>query len=499
MPPAHIAVLGGGLTGLSSAFHLARRFPASRITLLEKEARLGGWAQSERVEVRDTEGRTANVLLEAGPRTLRPNANSVLELINLLGLRSLLLTIPRTSPLALNRFLHLPSTTGLHTLPSSLSSLLTSPFGPALLRAVMSEPFRRPNRPPGATDESLDSFLSRRFGAKVAQTFGSALVHGVYAADSRNLSIRAAFPSLWAAEERGRGSVLVGMLRGQQKVSDTKDDYDLDGVEQLMQGVSVYTFKDGIEQLPKALVKNLEQKTNVSVRTNTAVKSIRFDASTDRFDIDTPTGALHASHLVSTLPLPLLSTLVPSPTSLPHLTHNATSSVTVFNLVFSTPAPPHPPIHPPGFGYLIPCPEHGYDAPGNPGILGVVFDATPGQDGLGPGMHGVTKMTAMIGGPHPSPIPLSTPADVAKVLEVIARQLGVPSLPKPLAYRIRHHADCIPTLGVGHVERMVDLRRVLQESEAWGRGRMEVIGAGVGGVSVGDCVEAGKRVGHAWT
>ena len=78
MPPQHIAVLGGGLTGLSSAFHLSRRFPSTQITLIERQKRLGGWVRSERVVL---PGTTTSVLLEAGPRTLRPHGKSVLELV----------------------------------------------------------------------------------------------------------------------------------------------------------------------------------------------------------------------------------------------------------------------------------------------------------------------------------------------------------------------------------------------------------------------------------
>lgn len=82
MPPSHIAILGGGLTGLSSAFHLSRRFPSASITLVEKEPRFGGWVRSERVRVKDKQGNVASFVLEAGPRTLRPNAKSVLELVS---------------------------------------------------------------------------------------------------------------------------------------------------------------------------------------------------------------------------------------------------------------------------------------------------------------------------------------------------------------------------------------------------------------------------------
>jgi protoporphyrinogen/coproporphyrinogen III oxidase len=82
MPPSHIVILGGGLTGLSTAFHLSRKFPNSFLTLLEKQSRFGGWVRSERVQVKDVQGNTASVVLEAGPRTLRPNAKSVLELVS---------------------------------------------------------------------------------------------------------------------------------------------------------------------------------------------------------------------------------------------------------------------------------------------------------------------------------------------------------------------------------------------------------------------------------
>jgi len=79
--PNHVVILGGGLTGLSAAFHLARKHPTLQITLVEKSIRFGGWVRSERVEVYDSDGNRGKVLLEAGPRTVRPNAKSILELV----------------------------------------------------------------------------------------------------------------------------------------------------------------------------------------------------------------------------------------------------------------------------------------------------------------------------------------------------------------------------------------------------------------------------------
>jgi NAD(P)-binding Rossmann-like domain len=79
--PHHVVILGGGITGLSAAFHLARKHPTLRITLVEKSNRFGGWVRSDRVEVYDNNGNRGSVLLESGPRSIRPNSKSILELV----------------------------------------------------------------------------------------------------------------------------------------------------------------------------------------------------------------------------------------------------------------------------------------------------------------------------------------------------------------------------------------------------------------------------------
>lgn len=69
-----IAILGGGITGLASAYYLTKELPKAKITIYEASDRLGGWLSSNRVPVKD-----GSVLFEAGPRTLRPSANGVLS------------------------------------------------------------------------------------------------------------------------------------------------------------------------------------------------------------------------------------------------------------------------------------------------------------------------------------------------------------------------------------------------------------------------------------
>lgn len=62
-----IAVLGGGITGLASAYFLSKDLPNAKITLFEASSRLGGWLHSSSVDVG-----SGSVIFEQGPRNLRP-------------------------------------------------------------------------------------------------------------------------------------------------------------------------------------------------------------------------------------------------------------------------------------------------------------------------------------------------------------------------------------------------------------------------------------------
>ncbi|KAF9009940.1 hypothetical protein BDQ17DRAFT_1347184 [Cyathus striatus] len=481
MAPKHIAVIGGGITGLSSAFHLSRRFPKTRITLLEGQPKLGGWIRNKRIDLPKDSG---SVLLEMGPRTLRPNAKSLLELVHLLGLKDKLITVPKNSAAAKTRYLYIPRSSavtpeiaGLQALPSSIASLLFSPLRSILLPAVLKELVKASNRPKDITDESLDSFLTRRFGETFAHTFGSALVHGIYAADSRNLSVRTAFPTLWQAEERGKGSVGRGFLMPERKF--TRDAYEMGNIPELMRKVSVYSFKDGMETLSTALGDHLTALPDVEVKLSTKVTQL--SVKDDGFDIYTQWGEhIKPSHIISCIPLPTLSHILsPSPSSdteadsysIPHTgkDNNIVSSVQVVNFV--------------------------------PGVLGTVFDSSSLylQDTPVSGDYytqgKTTKLTMMVGGPYPLPRHPSTassnsfsstdfpeqPELITALLKLLQSQLKR-KLPEPVYWHIQENKS--------------EMRKALEIPGM--EGRLDVAGAYVDGVSVGDCVEAGRRAGRNW-
>lgn len=73
-----VAVLGGGISGLSAAWQLVRSAPQVEVTLYESSSSVGGWMKSVRTE--------GGAVYEMGPRSLRTagtSARMAMELVRL--------------------------------------------------------------------------------------------------------------------------------------------------------------------------------------------------------------------------------------------------------------------------------------------------------------------------------------------------------------------------------------------------------------------------------
>lgn len=90
-PPRTVAVVGGGLAGLTAAYRLASA--GARVTLLDSASRLGGWVHTRRHRVafqdhnavapRRHEG---EVVCEGGPRSIRPKGGvGAAKMLSLVG------------------------------------------------------------------------------------------------------------------------------------------------------------------------------------------------------------------------------------------------------------------------------------------------------------------------------------------------------------------------------------------------------------------------------
>lgn len=73
--PSNIAVLGGGLTGLTTAYYLTRFHPEAKITIYESQARVGGWIDTEKVQVTTFAGSDETISFERGARVVSPQTS----------------------------------------------------------------------------------------------------------------------------------------------------------------------------------------------------------------------------------------------------------------------------------------------------------------------------------------------------------------------------------------------------------------------------------------
>lgn len=72
--PGDIAVLGGGLTGLATAYYLTRFHPHANITIYESQHRVGGWIDTEQAEVTTLAGTDETISFERGARVVSPQS-----------------------------------------------------------------------------------------------------------------------------------------------------------------------------------------------------------------------------------------------------------------------------------------------------------------------------------------------------------------------------------------------------------------------------------------
>ena len=159
-----VVVVGGGITGLATAYYLRRSTAAERIevVLLEAAPRPGG---KLRTECRD------GFLIEAGPDSFLTSKPAAVELCRELGLAQAL--IPQQQPRAayvLRRGRLVPIPAGMRLVhPTRPWALLRSPLlSPAGRIRALAHPLVPPRRGAGDADESVGAFVQRRYGGGTA-------------------------------------------------------------------------------------------------------------------------------------------------------------------------------------------------------------------------------------------------------------------------------------------------------------------------------------------
>ena len=185
MKSTTVAVIGGGISGLAAAWTLHKR--GVPYLLLEAGERFGGVVRTEREQ---------GFVIEAGPDAMLAQKPEAIALCRELGLGERL--VP-TNPE--KRAVYVLHRGRLHPLPEGMMLAVPTRILPFLRSGLFSWPGKLrmgldvllPGKD-GDGDESIASFLRRRFGQEAVERLGEPLLAGIHAGDPERLSILATFP-----------------------------------------------------------------------------------------------------------------------------------------------------------------------------------------------------------------------------------------------------------------------------------------------------------------
>jgi protoporphyrinogen/coproporphyrinogen III oxidase len=456
--PMHVVILGGGITGLSAAWYLqqaaARASLPITYTLIEQSGRWGGKIRSERIE-RDS---APAWVLEAGPDGLLTRKPWALALARDLKLDERFLFVNRENSrtFVLHRGRPEPLPAGLQLLAPTqwlpfLRSPLFSPWGKLRIALDLLLPPRR-----ATSDESLASFVRRRFGNEALQRLAEPMLAGVYNAEPELQSILATF-SQFPALERTHGSVIRGLraTSRNQLPSETP---------------AFLSFDSGNQTLVDALVARLTG----TLRLHTTVSSLTLsDGSGYALTLDDGS-ALDADAVIlataANVSGALMREIAPKAAAL--LDGIRYAGIGAIYLAYRRDDIAHP-LN--GTGVVIPSNESRH-------IDGVTWVSSKWSHRAPPG-HALVRV--FFGGPHTrATLHMHDAKLIAIVRGELAGMIGVRAA--PLFTRIFRWPDGYPQYDIGHLERVAAIEAALPTGIIVG-------GSSYRGVGVPDCIHQGEQ------
>lgn len=448
-----IAIIGGGIAGLSAAYFLekARRAGAPlQWTLFEKSGRLGGVIRTEQ---RD------GFILEAGPDSFLTAKPDALALCRELGIEDQIIpsndSKRKTYILAKKRLIEIPD--GLQFMvPTRVLPIATTPlfsFGTKLRMAR--ELLIRPGSMNG--DESVASFVRRHFGQEMVDRIAEPLLAGVYGGNAEHLSMRAVLP-MFAAMERDHGSLARASLKAKKKAAASGT-----------QPAPLFSsLKNGLQQMLNALTPTLDpqalrlQQTVTGVARRNGEWQIATTDGSHIFDavlLGIP--ATSSAALLAPLDQEISSRMA-------RIQYTSSAAVAVaFDKIDL----------PPGFGYLVPGTEgkkmmactfvhnkFSYRAPEGSSLLRCFFSSSRVPDLL-----------------------KFSDAELEKfALEELREVLGLTAPPRFV--RVFRWSQGLPQYETGHLDRVAEIQSRLEALPG-----LNIIGNSFYGVGIPDCIKSARQ------
>ncbi|HZW94225.1 MAG TPA: protoporphyrinogen oxidase [Candidatus Eremiobacteraceae bacterium] len=452
-----IAIIGGGISGLTAAFALGdhRRAGALEYTVYESSPQLGGVLRTEHVQ---------GCVVEAGPDSFISEKPWAADLCRALGLGDQLIgsndADRKTYILVHGRLIPMPD--GLMFMVPT--KILATGFSPLFSWSTKLRMARELLHPPhaGDADESVASLVERHYGAEMVDRLADPLLSGVYGGEAASLSVRAVLPR-FAEMERVHGSLGRAMLAARKKMLRPAN----------KPAPPLFTsLNRGMQHLVETLVPRLNQ---TSLLTCTPVQSIQLEAEGGWSVLAGPKSG-HFEAVILAVPTHAAAKLLSncSPELAAELAAIQYSSSITVGLGYDRSVRQS---LPPGFGFLVPRSEgkqlmaatfvHNkfpHRAPEDRALLRCFFAGSNSE-----------KMSQQ-----------TDDAIIAVVRNELQQILGLRAT--PLFGRVYKWKSAMAQYGVGHLERLDRIERLRQQLPG-----LALAGNGYRGIGVPDCVRTGQE------
>jgi oxygen-dependent protoporphyrinogen oxidase len=454
-----VIVVGAGVSGLVTAYRLAEK--GHRVRVLEAAPRTGGVIVS---------GRSDGMLWESGPNSGMDTTPLINELLDSLGIRE---QRADARKIADRRFIVRDGR--LIPLPMSGAAFFSTPLFSAKTKlGLLREPFIA--RSSLESDESVAAFVRRRLGPEFLDYAIEPFVAGIFAGDPEQLSVQAAFPKLFALEQR-YGGLIRGMILGARERRQQR--------EKSKNNARSFSFNDGMQTLTDALARGLAAMNGIveiGVRVTAitreaeggwAVFGVRSDEPGNEavfrartVMLATPADATAA--LLASLKTPWADDAAQALREIPY------APVSIAISAWRREAVTHPLD---GFGFLVPRRE-------NKRILGTLFSSSMFKHRADEA-HAV--LTTFIGGMRQPELPGHDDGALEEMTEnELASLIGVQGA--PLWTKISRHPRAIPQYTFGHLDRVRRVEAIRKQAPG-----LFFCASWRGGISVGDCIKNGHQ------